>query len=212
MSEGRFASLAEREDEALIRFGIFVVFAVKQLLLSLAAGPAAVAMGAHANGSPLTDTMLKIGFIASVTKAGMEAFVGFVACGGRKVAVLLIVALLFTTTGMAILITAQVSQMVLGEIQKELIIAAAVASIPLMVDIQLTCGIDLTPLTKIGMTALAGYVFVRMGNNQGIHICSYHAAMSAGAVYATVFAPVDLVLGTLIAAETESQTTSVDYY
>ncbi|KAK6332693.1 hypothetical protein TWF730_004352 [Orbilia blumenaviensis] len=106
MSEGRFASLA---DEVLMRFGIFVVFAVKQLLLSLAAGPAAVAMGAHANGNPLTDRMLKIGLIASVTKAGMEAHIGFVACGGRKVSVLLIFALLFSTTGMAALITAQVS-------------------------------------------------------------------------------------------------------
>jgi hypothetical protein len=83
--------------------------------MSLAAGPAAVATGAHANGSPLTAHMLKVGLIASVTKAGMAAFVGILSFGSMSAAAYLLIGLLLTTPGMAVVIAAEVSSMVLGE-------------------------------------------------------------------------------------------------
>jgi hypothetical protein len=94
---------------------LFAAYTVKEVLISLAAGPAAVAMGAHANGSPLTGHMLKIGLIASVTKAGMDAFVGIISFGTMNSATTLLIGLLFTTTGMSVLIAAEISSMVLGE-------------------------------------------------------------------------------------------------
>jgi len=45
---------------------------------------------------------------------------------------------------------------------------STIKCVPLLFKITLGCGVlNLTPLTRIAMSALAGYVFVRMANNEG---------------------------------------------
>jgi hypothetical protein len=106
------------------------------------------------NGSPLTDRALGIGALAGVTKAGILAFVGFLGFANLNIAAYMLLVLFGSVFGIAVLVTLQVANTVLGESQScrippvitlchstnlvsvliassQLLIAAVVAAIPL---------------------------------------------------------------------------------
>ncbi|KAL2154680.1 hypothetical protein VTH82DRAFT_3356 [Thermothelomyces myriococcoides] len=183
---------------------IFLVLSTIDIGFNAAAGVAAVAAGAHANGSPLTDRAKGIGALAAVTKSGLLAFVGFLGFANLNIAAWMVLLIAGSVFGIAILVTLQVANTVLGETPSELLIAALVAAIPLQWEgvgmyYSLSsyyetdsdgetrprfscCGF----LTVIGWDALGGYVFARMAQNQDMEICALNAAAAAGAAFGAV--------------------------
>lgn len=94
---------------------IFLVLSTIDIGFNAAAGVAAVAAGAHANGSPLTDRAKGIGALAAVTKSGLLAFVGFLGFANLNIAAWMVLLIAGSVFGIAILVTLQVANTVLGE-------------------------------------------------------------------------------------------------
>jgi hypothetical protein len=93
----------------------FFALAALDIAANAAAGPAAVATAAHVNGSPLTARAMQIGAIAGVTKSGVLAFVEFVGYAGLPTPAWILLVLMASSFGICVLITAEVSNLVLGD-------------------------------------------------------------------------------------------------
>jgi len=165
----------------------FLLLSIIDIVFNAAAGPAAVATGAHVNGSPLSQAALRLGVVAAVTKTGILTFVGFLRLANPNATAIVFLAIVTTVFGIAVIVTAQISNSVLGEVPTPLLIAALVAAIPLQGE-----GLSMLLNAKnrfpfylglMGSDALGGYVFARMAHNEGMDICSYKAAAAAGAVF-----------------------------
>ncbi|KAA8621951.1 hypothetical protein PtrV1_06452 [Pyrenophora tritici-repentis] len=123
--------------------------------------------------------------------------------------------LIFSSFGICLVVTAEISNSAYGRVPKELLIAAVVAAVPFLFEAIRT--LEPNPSAEddnegphpylaiflIASDPLGGYVFARMASNQGdlrtptsvIHkgslrigmpISNYHAACSAGAVFGTL--------------------------
>ncbi|KAJ5135783.1 uncharacterized protein N7515_005061 [Penicillium bovifimosum] len=177
-----------------INIWTFFALAALDIAANAAAGPAAVATAAHVNGSPLTARAMQIGAIAGVTKSGVLAFVEFVGYAGLPTPAWILLVLVASSFGVCVLITAEVSNLVLGDTPSPLLIAAVVAAIPLAGECigiyqsagGLQGGNPSSQLCIIGFDALGGYVFARMAHNGGYDICPYNVAAAAGAVYGVI--------------------------
>lgn len=101
----------------LICFAVWVFFALAALDIAAnaAAGPAAVATAAHVNGSPLTARAMQLGALAGVTKSGILAFVEFAGYAGLPTPAWILLVLLASSFGICVVITTEVSNLVLGE-------------------------------------------------------------------------------------------------
>lgn len=93
----------------------FFALAALDIAANAAAGPAAVATATHVNGSPLTVRAMQIGAIAGVTKSGVLAFVEFLGYAGLPTPAWILMVLMASSFGICVLITAEVSNLVLGE-------------------------------------------------------------------------------------------------
>ncbi|KAJ5419318.1 uncharacterized protein N7487_002868 [Penicillium crustosum] len=114
-----------------INIWTFFALAALDVAVNAAAGPAAVATAAHVNGSPLTARAMQIGALAGVTKSGVLAFVEFAGFAGLPTPAWILLILVASCFGICVLVTAEVSNLVLGETPSALLIAAVVAAIPL---------------------------------------------------------------------------------
>lgn len=94
---------------------VFLVLSVIDVSFNAAGGPAAVATGAHVNGDSLTQKALRLGALAAVTKSGVLAFVVFLDFANLNIAAYLLLVIVTSVFGIAILVTTQVSNLVLGE-------------------------------------------------------------------------------------------------
>ncbi|KAJ5794107.1 hypothetical protein N7457_000706 [Penicillium paradoxum] len=201
-----------------INIWTFFALAALDVAVNAAAGPAAVATAAHVNGSPLTARAMQIAALAGVTKSGVLAFVEFVGFAGLPTAAWILLVLITSSFGVCVLITAEVSNLVLGETPSALLIAAVVAAIPLAgecIGIYQSAGglygsKPQTQLCVMGLDALGGYVFARMAHNGGYDICSYNVAAAAGAVYGVVTGFFHTLLG-CIAGVTHIESTNGHY-
>lgn len=93
----------------------FFALAALDVAVNAAAGPAAVATAAHVNGSPLTARAMQIGALAGVTKSGVLAFVEFAGFAGLPTPAWILLILVASCFGICVLVTAEVSNLVLGE-------------------------------------------------------------------------------------------------
>jgi len=93
----------------------FFALAALDIAANAAAGPAAVATAVHVNGGILTARMLQLGALAGVTKAGVLAFVEFLGYAGISTYAWMLLILLASSFGVCVLITAEISNLVLGE-------------------------------------------------------------------------------------------------
>ena len=93
----------------------FFVLAALDIAINAAAGPAAVATAVHVNGSQLTARALQYGALAGVTKSGVLAFVEFVGWAGLPTPAWVLLLLLASSFGICVLVTAEISNLVLGE-------------------------------------------------------------------------------------------------
>ncbi|KAJ5301859.1 hypothetical protein PENANT_c002G08756 [Penicillium antarcticum] len=188
-----------------INIWTFFALAALDIAANAAAGPAAVATAAHVNGSPLTARAMQIGAIAGVTKSGVLAFVEFVGYAGLPTPAWILLVLMASSFGICVLITAEVSNLVLGDTPSALLIAAVVAAIPLAGECigiyqsagGLYGGKPQSQLLVLGLDALGGYVFARMCHNLGYDICPYNVAAAAGAVYGVITGFFHTILGCL---------------
>lgn len=98
----------------------FFALAALDIAVNAAAGPAAVATAAHVNGSSLTAKAMQTAAIAGVTKSGVLAFVEFVGYAGLPTPAWILLVLLTSSFGVCVLITAEVSNLVLGESEYKL--------------------------------------------------------------------------------------------
>ncbi|KAJ5285696.1 hypothetical protein N7524_001002 [Penicillium chrysogenum] len=105
----------DNTNRPAINIWTFFALAALDLAANAAAGPAAVATAAHVNGSPLTARAMQIGALAGVTKSGVLAFVEFAAYAGLPTAAWILLALVASSFGICVLVTAEVSNLVLGE-------------------------------------------------------------------------------------------------
>ncbi|KAJ5926656.1 hypothetical protein N7516_008429 [Penicillium verrucosum] len=147
----------------------FFALAALDVAVNAAAGPAAVATAAHVNGSPLTARAMQIGALAGVTKSGVLAFVEFAGFAGLPTPAWILLVLVASGFGICVLVTAEVSNLVLGETPSALLIAAVVAAIP-----------------------LAGEC---IGLYECYDICPYNVAAAAGAVYGVITGFFHVILG-----------------
>lgn len=93
----------------------FFALAALDIAANTAAGPAAVATAVHMNGGQLTGRALQLGALAGVTKSGVLAFVEFLSYAGIPAPSWVLLILLATSFGICVLITAEISNLVLGE-------------------------------------------------------------------------------------------------
>lgn len=100
----------------------FFALAALDIAVNAAAGPAAVATAAHVNGSPLTGRALQLGALAGVTKSGVLAFVEFAGYAGLPTPAWILLALVASGFGICVLVTAEVSNLVLGESECKLVL------------------------------------------------------------------------------------------
>ncbi|KAL8285580.1 hypothetical protein RB601_006174 [Gaeumannomyces tritici] len=122
--------------ERILTVLLFLALSAVDVALNAAAGPAAVATGAHVNdsssgGDGASGRALGIGAVSGATKAGILAFVGFLEFADIGVASRMLLIIVATVFGLSVLITAQVCSVVLGETPSELLKAALVAALPL---------------------------------------------------------------------------------
>ncbi|CRL23038.1 unnamed protein product [Penicillium camemberti] len=205
-----------------INIWTFFALAALDVAVNAAAGPAAVATAAHVNGSPLTARAMQIGALAGVTKSGVLAFVEFAGFAGLPTPAWILLVLVASGFGICVLVTAEVSNLVLGETPSALLIAAVVAAIPLageciglyecksiffayssplLISVCISAAGGLygskpqTQLCIMGFDALGGYVFARMAHNGGYDICPYNVAAAAGAVYGVITGFFHVILG-----------------
>ncbi|KAJ5587649.1 uncharacterized protein N7459_003414, partial [Penicillium hispanicum] len=183
----------------------FFALAALDIAVNAAAGPAAVATAMHVNGSELTTRALWLGALAGATKPGALAFVEFAGWAGLPTQAWVLLLLLAISFGICVLVTGEISNLVLSESPSELLVAAVVAAIPLggeCIGIYqcklLSCfhqgGYEhvkketktLTSIFIAGLDALGGYVFARMAHNEGHGICLYNVAAAAEAVYGVI--------------------------
>jgi len=94
---------------------IFIVLSAIDIGINAGAGAAAVAVGAHVNGSPITAREKGIGALAAVTKSGILAFVGFLGFANLNIAAYMLLIIVGSIFGIAVLVTLQVTNTVLGE-------------------------------------------------------------------------------------------------
>ncbi|KAL8372008.1 hypothetical protein RB595_001697 [Gaeumannomyces hyphopodioides] len=194
--------MQDADKERILTVLLFLALSAVDVALNAAAGPAAVATGAHVNNSNddgPSGWALGIGAMSGATKAGILAFVGFFEFADIGVASKMLLIIVGTVFGLSVLITAQVCSMVLGETPSELLKAALVAALPLQFE---SVGMYIssshhreenksgslrtlsgTYLQIIGWDALGGYTFARMAENLGRPVCSPAAAAAAGGVY-----------------------------
>ncbi|KAJ5160324.1 uncharacterized protein N7482_007328 [Penicillium canariense] len=163
---------------------VFFALAALDIAANAAAGPAAVATAVHVNGSELTVRALQLGALAGVTKSGVLAFVEFVSYAGIPTPAWLLLILLASSFGICVLVTAEISNLVLGEAPSGLLIAAIVAAIP-----------------------LGGEC---MGIYQCHDICPYNVAAAAGAVYGVITGFFHTILGCM-AGWTRTESTNGHY-
>ncbi|KAI2744364.1 hypothetical protein DTO013E5_2622 [Penicillium roqueforti] len=201
-----------------INIWTFFALAVLDIAVNAAAGPAAVATAAHVNGSPLTARALQLGALAGVTKSGVLAFIEFAGYAGLPTSAWILLALVASGFGTCVLVTAEISNLVLGETPSALLIAAVVAAIPLSGECMgiyqsaggLYGGKPQTQLCVMGFNALGGYVFARMAHNGGYDVCPYSVAAAAGAVYGVITGFFHVILGCL-AGFTHYESTNGEY-
>ncbi|GLI74424.1 hypothetical protein PoHVEF18_002663 [Penicillium ochrochloron] len=168
------------DDRPLPAINIWTFFALAALDIAAnaAAGPAAVATAVHVSGGVLTARALQLGALAGVTKSGVLAFVEFVAYAGIPTPAWMLLILLASSFGICVLVTAEISNLVLGETAGGL-----------------TGGKPQVQIFIMGLDALGGYVFARMAHNEGHDICAYNVAAAAGAVYGAITGFFHTVIG-----------------
>lgn len=93
----------------------FFALAALDIAANAAAGPAAVATAIHLSGAELTARALQLGALAGVTKSGVLAFVEFIAYAGIPTPAWILLMLLASSFGICVLVTAEISNLVLGE-------------------------------------------------------------------------------------------------
>ncbi|CAG7967345.1 unnamed protein product [Penicillium salamii] len=179
----------ENANRPAISIWVFFALAALDIAANAAAGPAAVATAAHVNGSPLTARALQLGALAGVTKSGILAFVEFLGYAGLPTPAWVLLVLVASCFGICVIITAEISNLVLGETAGGLY-----------------GGKPQTQTCIMGLDALGGYVFARMAHNGGYDICSYNAAAAAGAVYGTITGVFHTILGCMAGCATYEST------
>ncbi|TLD26858.1 hypothetical protein PspLS_04752 [Pyricularia sp. CBS 133598] len=187
---------------------LFVVLSAVDIAFNAAAGPAAVAAGAHVEGRPVTAEGLGLGAQAGATKAGILAFLGFLGLANlTSVAATMLIIIMATIFGICVLVTAQVSYALIGDTPTALLRAALVAALPL----QLPEGYGMyfavnryrkedkfsgestntfhysrtlvLWITTVVWDAVGGVAFAAMAENLGYPVCKLGTAAAAGAVY-----------------------------
>lgn len=93
----------------------FFALAALDIAANAAAGPAAVATAIHMTGGLLTARALQLGALAGVTKSGVLAFIEFLAYAGIPTPAWILLILLGSSFGICVLVTAEISNLVLGE-------------------------------------------------------------------------------------------------
>ncbi|KAL8282643.1 hypothetical protein RB597_010058 [Gaeumannomyces tritici] len=202
--------MIQADKKRLSNVLLFLILSAVNVAFNAAAGPAAVATGAHVNDSsapPPPGRVLGIGAAAGATRAGVLAFVGPLTLvnylGVGPAHLLIVVSSVF---GLSVLLTAQVCNEALGETPPELLKAALVAAAPIQLETAIR--IKITPSGKeykkigkarmlvtllirylqiIGWDALCGYTFATMAGSLGRPVCSRTAAAAAGGVYGAVW-------------------------
>ncbi|KAL2069258.1 hypothetical protein VTL71DRAFT_15596 [Oculimacula yallundae] len=184
-------------------FLAFTFLALIDLAFNVSAGVAAARVGAQLNHKTVTPQVLQIGAQAGAIKSAITTFRDVVLMTKINFVLRNLTLLLFSSFGICLVLAAQICNQLLGETPKEFLIAALVASIPLLFESMRTLvpepeyddkgnedfGAHIRPIVSIwliGTDALGGYVFARMASNQGMPISNYHAAASAGAVFGTL--------------------------
>jgi hypothetical protein len=197
-----------------INIWTFFALAALDIAANAAAGPAAVATAVHVNGGVLTGRMLHLGVLAGVTKAGVLAFVEFLGYAGIPSYAWMLLILLASSFGVCVLITAEISNLVLGDTPSALLVAAVVAAIPLGGECMgiyqsaggLAGGKAGGQIFVMGLDALGGYVFARMAHNMGYDICPYNVAAAAGAVYGAITGFFHTIIGCMAGFTTTHST------
>ncbi|KAJ6280840.1 hypothetical protein J3E71DRAFT_362250 [Bipolaris maydis] len=164
---------------------------------------------------PITTKVLRVAAVAGITKSAITSFHELVARMKVNFAFTMMLMLIFSSFGICLVVTAEISNSAYGRVPKELLLAAVVAAVPFLFEAIRTLepnpsseddGEGPHPYLAIFLIAsdpLGGYVFARMASNQGdlrtptsviykgslrigMPISNYHAACSAGAVFGTL--------------------------
>lgn len=93
----------------------FFALSALDIATNAAAGPAAVATAIHMTGGVLTARALQLGALAGVTKSGVLAFIEYLAYAGVPTPAWILLILLGSSFGICVLVTAEISNLVLGE-------------------------------------------------------------------------------------------------
>ncbi|CZT12430.1 hypothetical protein WAI453_001787 [Rhynchosporium graminicola] len=193
-------------------FFAFSLLALIDLAFNVSAGAAAAHLGAKLNHVSPTPKILQIGAQTGAIKSAITTFRDVVLMTKVNLVLRMLMLLLFSSFGICLVVVAQVCNQVLHDTPKEYLIAALVASIPLIFESVRTLipqperkddgSEDLEPYVRpilsiclIGTDALGAYVFARMCSNQGRPISNYHAAASAGALFGTLTFLARLITG-----------------
>ncbi|KFY47861.1 hypothetical protein V496_10408 [Pseudogymnoascus sp. VKM F-4515 (FW-2607)] len=186
--------MVNNKKRILLKVLKFLLLVATDISFNVAAGAAAVAVGAYVNGSPLTQLALRAGMKAAATKSGSYAFIVLIRFANLNIAAYMLLIIVSSMFGLAVLVTAQVSDMVLGEVATPLLVAALVATLPLrgVVEVETynfrprLCSLFQGYLKMIVSYASSGFVFALVAHCMGMNICAFMAAAAAGAIYGAV--------------------------
>ncbi|KGO66719.1 hypothetical protein PITC_056120 [Penicillium italicum] len=175
-----------------INIWTFFALAALDIAVNAAAGPAAVATAAHVNGSPLTARAMQIGALAGVTKSGVLAFVEFAGFAGLPTPAWILLALVASGFGICVLVTAEVSNLVLGESECKPVWNIVRPELAMRLELVVMTPSALLIAAVVAAIPLAGEC---IGIYQCYDVCPYNVAAAAGAVYGAITGFFHVILG-----------------
>ena len=94
---------------------VHLVVAIIDLGISAAGGVAAAATGAHVNDSPKTTQVLQSGALGGVILSGILNFAALVCMASKNTYQYLVIVVLLSSFGIAVVVTLILTQKILGE-------------------------------------------------------------------------------------------------
>lgn len=191
------------------RLGVFLIYTAFDLAINAAAGAAAAAAAGHAIGTPATADVLRLAALAGLTKSGMVSGLAILGWFYIDCLLFLLMAIVMNPFVLAQLLTISISAVVLGEVRKELCIAALAAAIPLHFQLShhlawppsnllglvfkcivpCCCCITFPPIWPVAVLPLncaGAVIFAAVARKYDFPLCPLSVAATAAAVYGTV--------------------------
>ncbi|OCK81568.1 hypothetical protein K432DRAFT_392041 [Lepidopterella palustris CBS 459.81] len=180
---------------------IRVLVCAVDLAFCAAAGAAAAATGAHANGDTVTAYIVQTGALGGVIASGILGVCIFMFKTASSITKT-IFQLAVLPIGTAFAVALAIGNRIFGETPNAILIGAVAAGGPLfygstwnppggpnrsiLIFALKPYLVVIFACTGFGFDALAGYTFAKVAENHGFYICKGHAAAAAGVVYSVL--------------------------